>query len=69
MAKKADKKINFRQKMWQKFKETAVGKIMGNRYFKFSITTALYLLWVIWLGSWLWAIGILIIIDIYITFN
>ena len=67
MANKADKKTSIQTKIWQKFKETPAGKFVSNKYFRFAIAGILYLAWVIWLGSWWWIIGLLLIVDIYIT--
>ncbi|NQU52265.1 MAG: signal peptidase I, partial [Bacteroidetes bacterium] len=41
--------------------------ILINKWFKFATVGTLYLLWVLWLGSFLWLIGLGIIFDIYIT--
>lgn len=41
--------------------------ILVNKWFKFITVGTLYLLWVLWLGSFLWLIGLGIIFDIYIT--
>ena len=41
--------------------------ILLNKWFKFATVGTLYLLWVIWLGSYLWLLGLVIIFDIYIT--
>ncbi len=41
--------------------------ILVNKWFKFITVGILYLLWVIWLGSFLWLIGLAVIFDIYIT--
>lgn len=41
--------------------------ILTNKWFKFITVGTLYLLWVLWLGSFLWLIGLGIIFDIYIT--
>ena len=38
-----------------------------NRWIKFSVVAACYLLWVIWLGSFWWLLGLLVIFDLYIT--
>lgn len=67
MATKAAKKESLKNTWLNKFKQTAPGKFLNNKYFKFSLTSILYVLWVIWLGSWWWLIGLIIIIDIYIT--
>jgi len=44
-----------------------VRKIIGNRWFKFSVWAVLYLLWVIWLENWWFLLGLIIIFDIFIT--
>ena len=41
--------------------------ILTNKWFKFATVGTIYLLWVLWLGSFLWLIGLGIIFDIYIT--
>jgi len=41
--------------------------ILKSRWFKFSVAALLYLLFVIWLGSYLFLLGELVIFDIYIT--
>jgi len=41
--------------------------ILSNKWFKFITVGTLYSLWVIWLGSYLWFIGLGVIFDIYIT--
>jgi signal peptidase I len=41
--------------------------ILTNKWFKFITVGTLYLLWVIWLGSFLWLLGLAVIFDIYIT--
>lgn len=41
--------------------------ILSNKWFKFITIGTLYLLWVLWLGSFLWMLGLIIIFDIYIT--
>ena len=41
--------------------------ILSNKWFKFITVGALYSLWVIWLGSYLWFLGLAVIFDIYIT--
>lgn len=38
-----------------------------NRWVKFSLVAVGYLLWVIWLGSFWWLLGLLVIFDLYIT--
>lgn len=41
--------------------------ILSNKWFKFITIGTLYLLWVLWLGSFLWLLGLIVIFDIYIT--
>ncbi len=41
--------------------------ILSNKWFKFGTVATLYLLWVIWLGSFVWLLGLAVIFDIYIT--
>ena len=41
--------------------------IIRNRWAKFSFWALLYLLWVVWLGSWWWLAGLVVIFDIFIT--
>lgn len=42
-------------------------EILANKWFKFGVVAALYLLWVIWLKNYWWLIGIPVIFDIYVT--
>ncbi|MDX8340325.1 signal peptidase I [Draconibacterium sp. IB214405] len=44
-----------------------IRSILTNKWFKFITVGTLYALWVIWLGSYLWFLGLAIIFDIYIT--
>ncbi len=44
-----------------------IRSILTNKWFKFIAVGLLYSLWVIWLGSYLWFLGLAIIFDIYIT--
>jgi len=37
------------------------------QWIKFGIVSALYLLWVIWLGNFWWTLGLAVIFDMYIT--
>lgn len=39
----------------------------GNRWFRFAVVALCYTLWVIWLGSWWWLLGLGVIFDLYIT--
>ncbi|NLA24049.1 MAG: signal peptidase I, partial [Bacteroidales bacterium] len=64
--KKTAKKDN-QNSLWNKFKQTKAGKFVTNRYFRFGLISALYILWVIWLGNYWWLIGELLIVDLYIT--
>lgn len=41
--------------------------IFKNKWFKFTTIAILYLLWVIWIQSWWWLLGLIIIFDSYIT--
>ena len=41
--------------------------IIRNRWAKFIFWALLYLLWVIWLGSWWWLAGLVVIFDMCIT--
>ncbi|MBQ7269382.1 MAG: signal peptidase I [Bacteroidales bacterium] len=45
----------------------ALKDIIRNRWAKFIFWALLYLLWVIWLGSWWWLAGLGVIFDIFIT--
>jgi signal peptidase I len=40
---------------------------LRNKYFKFSFTAIIYLLWVIWVGNFFLLLGLAIIFDLYIT--
>ena len=42
-------------------------KILTNKWFKFISVGILYSLWVIWLGSYWWFLGLAVIFDIYIS--
>jgi len=42
-------------------------EFLTNKWFKFVLVGLIYLLWVIWLESFLWLIGLAVIFDIYIT--
>ncbi|MEN8117574.1 MAG: signal peptidase I [Bacteroidota bacterium] len=44
-----------------------IRSILTNKWFKFITVGLLYSLWVIWLGSYLWFLGLAVIFDIYIT--
>ena len=44
-----------------------IRSIITNKWFKFFTVGTLYTLWVIWLGSYLWFLGLAVIFDIYIT--
>ncbi len=42
-------------------------KFWTNKWFKFSLAALAYVLWVIWLDSYLWLLGLPVIYDIYIS--
>lgn len=42
-------------------------EIFTNKWFKFAVVGTLYLLWVIWIGSYLWLLGLAVIFDIYVS--
>ena len=42
-------------------------EILTNKWFKFGVAGLIYLLWVIWIQSYLWLIGLAVIFDIYVT--
>jgi signal peptidase I len=41
--------------------------IFSNKYFKFAVAAVIYLLWVIWVGSFWLLAGLPVIFDIYVT--
>jgi len=42
-------------------------EILSSKWFKFAIVGIIYLLWVIWIESYLWLIGLAVIFDMYVT--
>ncbi len=42
-------------------------KLLKNRYFKFGLVSAIFILWVIWLENYWFLLGLIIIFDGYIT--
>lgn len=42
-------------------------ELLSNKWVKFATVAILYLLWVIWLGSYIWLLGLGVIFDIYIS--
>lgn len=44
-----------------------IRSLLSNKWFKFITVGILYSLWVIWLGSYVWFLGLGVIFDIYIT--
>ncbi|MCC8118272.1 MAG: signal peptidase I [Bacteroidales bacterium] len=44
-----------------------LAEIKRTRWVRFSLVALLYLAWVAWLGNWWWALGLILIFDIYIT--
>ena len=47
--------------------KTDFKSIPRKQYIKFGIVALIYLLWVIWLGSYLWLLGLAVIFDLYVT--
>lgn len=44
-----------------------VKELLSNRYFKFTVAAIIYLLWVLWVGSYWLLAGLIILFDIYVT--
>lgn len=42
-------------------------ELLTNKWFKFITVAVLYSLWVIWLGGYIWFIGLAVIFDIYVS--
>ncbi len=42
-------------------------ELLTNKWFKFAVVGLLYSLWVIWLESYLWFLGLAVIFDIYVS--
>ena len=42
-------------------------EFLKNKWVKFVTVGLLYLLWVIWLGSYIWLLGLIVIFDIYVS--
>ena len=42
-------------------------EILTNKWFKFIVVALLYSLWVIWMASYWWFIGLAVIFDMYVT--
>lgn len=42
-------------------------ELLANKWVKFIIVGAIYLLWVIWMGNFWWLIGLGVIFDMYVT--
>ena len=42
-------------------------ELLSNKWVKFGIVGTLYLLWVLWMGSFIWLLGLVVIFDMYIT--
>ena len=38
-----------------------------NRWTRFSFWALLYVLWVVWLGSYWWLLGLIVLFDMFIT--
>ncbi len=47
--------------------KTDFKSIPRKQYIKFGIVAFIYLLWVIWLGGYLWLLGLPVIFDMYLT--
>ncbi|MDE6286755.1 MAG: S26 family signal peptidase, partial [Muribaculaceae bacterium] len=44
-----------------------IAAVRPTRWVRFGIVAIVYLLWVVWLGSPWWALGVFLLFDIYIT--
>ncbi len=44
-----------------------IQSLLSNKYVRFGIAGTIYLLWVIWLGNFLWLLGLGVVFDIYVT--
>ena len=42
-------------------------ELLTNKWFKFAVAALIYLLWVIWIESYWWLIGLVVIYDLYIS--
>ncbi len=42
-------------------------QLLSNKYFKFALAALIYILWIIWIGSYWLLIGLAVIFDIYVT--
>ncbi|MFY9151548.1 MAG: signal peptidase I [Prolixibacteraceae bacterium] len=42
-------------------------ELLSNKWFKFILVGTIYLLWVIWIESYLWLLGLAAIFDMYVT--
>jgi len=42
-------------------------EFLSSKWFKFAIVGTLYLLWVIWIESYLWLLGLGVIFDMYVS--
>ena len=47
--------------------KTDFKQIPRRQYIKFGIVALIYLLWVIWLGNFIWLLGLPVIFDMYLT--
>ncbi len=54
-------------KSWKDDFKRRISQVKTSRWIRFSIVTALFIAWMIWLGEWWPAIFILLLFDIYIT--
>ncbi|GHT66565.1 signal peptidase I [Bacteroidia bacterium] len=44
-----------------------IRNISSNRWFKFGIVVALYILFILWYGNYWWLLGVAVIFDIYVS--
>ncbi len=44
-----------------------IRSFLSNKYVRFGLAGAIYLLWVIWLGNYWWLFGLAVVFDIYIS--
>lgn len=44
-----------------------LGDIYRNKWVRFSFVAVLYILWVVWMKSWWWLLGLIVVFDLHIT--
>jgi signal peptidase I len=42
-------------------------ELLSNKWFKFGVVGLIYLLWVVWIESYIWLIGLAVIFDMYVS--